>query len=415
MRFEEFAAARSPALLRYAMLLSGDREQARDLVQEVLTRALVKWRRVEGTDEPYAYVRRMLTNEYLSWRRRRRVPTVPLLDTLDRHAGDAPAADGLIEGAYAGAARIHRRRKITATVTAAVAVVAVAAGLPLARHLESAPPLPVTNGPRTETRSTVTVDPDADFVVWGRQSTIDRQTLYVDRNGNATDGEPNYTVVVQSEDRFKPADLPAGEPVRVGDHDARLLPSLRKDNGGVPNTLSLAWQNTDGSWVTIAPDHDGDKETLLALGAALRGSEPEPVIGPFQLTTTPPGFAVRQVSTRAVEVMLLAAPDARVFGDSAIDYVKGGVIVELEMRNADNDKFLSELGPATDTVQGSPAWYSIGRTSKSGNFYLRTATCHVRVWTRDHADFPREDAKRLLESARIGACDSKDGWGPVAP
>jgi RNA polymerase sigma-70 factor (sigma-E family) len=78
MRFEDFAAARLPALLRYATLLSGEREQARDLVQEVLTRALLKWDRIDRADEPYAYVRRMVTNEYLSWRRRRRLVTVPL-------------------------------------------------------------------------------------------------------------------------------------------------------------------------------------------------------------------------------------------------------------------------------------------------------------------------------------------------
>ena len=78
MRFEEFTAARLSALLRYAMLLSGDREQARDLVQDVLARALVKWGRISGVEEPYAYGRRMVTNEFLSWRRRRRVPTVPL-------------------------------------------------------------------------------------------------------------------------------------------------------------------------------------------------------------------------------------------------------------------------------------------------------------------------------------------------
>ena len=44
MRFEEFAAARPPAMLRYAMLLCGEREEARDIVQEVLTRALVRLR-----------------------------------------------------------------------------------------------------------------------------------------------------------------------------------------------------------------------------------------------------------------------------------------------------------------------------------------------------------------------------------
>lgn len=88
MRFEEFAAARSPALLRYAMLLSGDREEARDIVQEVLTRALVKWTRIGAIEEPYGYVRRMVTNEFLSLRRRRRLWTVP----LGREALDGPAA-----------------------------------------------------------------------------------------------------------------------------------------------------------------------------------------------------------------------------------------------------------------------------------------------------------------------------------
>jgi RNA polymerase sigma-70 factor (sigma-E family) len=91
MRFEDFAAARLPALLRYATLLSGEHEQARDIVQEVLARALLKWDRIERADEPYAYVRRMVTNEYLSWRRRRRLLTVPLEHTPEPAA--APPAE----------------------------------------------------------------------------------------------------------------------------------------------------------------------------------------------------------------------------------------------------------------------------------------------------------------------------------
>ncbi|MEU4562674.1 SigE family RNA polymerase sigma factor [Actinoplanes sp. NPDC023936] len=94
MQFEEFAAARLPALLRYAILLSGDREQASDLVQDVLTKALLKWRRIGALEEPYAYVRTMLTNEYLSFLRRRRVPTVPLSwTTRDTAAAAEPAPD----------------------------------------------------------------------------------------------------------------------------------------------------------------------------------------------------------------------------------------------------------------------------------------------------------------------------------
>src|SRR5262245_41851578 len=91
MRFEEFAEARLPALLRYAGLLTGDRELARDVVQEVLARALVRWRRIAGLDEPYAYVRTMVTNEYLSLRRRKKVRTV----ALTYEALDGPGAPAL--------------------------------------------------------------------------------------------------------------------------------------------------------------------------------------------------------------------------------------------------------------------------------------------------------------------------------
>jgi RNA polymerase sigma-70 factor (sigma-E family) len=78
MEFDEFAAARLPALLRYAVLLCGDRELARDLVQDAMTKALVRWGRIGRLDEPYAYVRVMVTNEFLSLRRRRAVRTVAL-------------------------------------------------------------------------------------------------------------------------------------------------------------------------------------------------------------------------------------------------------------------------------------------------------------------------------------------------
>ena len=67
--FEQFAVARLPSLLRYAVVLTGDRDLAQDVVQEVLARAQVRWRRISEADSPEAYVRRMVLNEYLSWRR----------------------------------------------------------------------------------------------------------------------------------------------------------------------------------------------------------------------------------------------------------------------------------------------------------------------------------------------------------
>lgn len=78
MTFEDFAAARLPALLRYAVMLTGDRELAQDVVQEVMIRAHGRWWRIRRTDRPDLYVRRMVTNEFLSTRRRRTLRTVPL-------------------------------------------------------------------------------------------------------------------------------------------------------------------------------------------------------------------------------------------------------------------------------------------------------------------------------------------------
>ena len=69
MTYDEFATARLQPLLRYATMLTGDPHLAADLVQEVMVRVQLKWRRVVGADVPELYVRRMLTNAYVDWRR----------------------------------------------------------------------------------------------------------------------------------------------------------------------------------------------------------------------------------------------------------------------------------------------------------------------------------------------------------
>jgi DNA-directed RNA polymerase specialized sigma24 family protein len=68
--FEEFAAARLPAVLKFAAVLTGDRGLAEDVVQEVLIRANARWQVIENLPRPEAYVRKMIVNEYLTWRRR---------------------------------------------------------------------------------------------------------------------------------------------------------------------------------------------------------------------------------------------------------------------------------------------------------------------------------------------------------
>ncbi|MBM0276441.1 SigE family RNA polymerase sigma factor [Micromonospora tarensis] len=69
MTYEEFVDARLAPLLRYAVMLTGDPHQAQDLVQETMVRVQLNWRRVARADSPERYVRRMLTNQYVDWRR----------------------------------------------------------------------------------------------------------------------------------------------------------------------------------------------------------------------------------------------------------------------------------------------------------------------------------------------------------
>jgi RNA polymerase sigma-70 factor (sigma-E family) len=70
MTFEEFAEARLPAVLAFATVLTGQRATAEDLAQEVLIRAHARWEMIGRLDRPEFYVRKMVLNEFLSWRRR---------------------------------------------------------------------------------------------------------------------------------------------------------------------------------------------------------------------------------------------------------------------------------------------------------------------------------------------------------
>ncbi len=68
--FEEFVAARSPALLRTAWLLTGDDGLAEDLVQTALAKAWPRWDSVRH-DDPEGYVRAIVANTYATWWRRK--------------------------------------------------------------------------------------------------------------------------------------------------------------------------------------------------------------------------------------------------------------------------------------------------------------------------------------------------------
>ena len=77
--FDDFVRGSSTRLLRTAVLLTGDRAAAEDLVQEMYERVYVRWRRIHSA--PEAYARKTLANLAANrWRSRGRKPEVALAD-----------------------------------------------------------------------------------------------------------------------------------------------------------------------------------------------------------------------------------------------------------------------------------------------------------------------------------------------
>jgi RNA polymerase sigma-70 factor (sigma-E family) len=91
--FEAFVASRGSALLRFAFMLTHDRGRAEDLVQDALVKLHRRWDRVASAEQPDAYVRRVVTNEFLSWRRRRSSSETPGVIPATRIADPSAAVD----------------------------------------------------------------------------------------------------------------------------------------------------------------------------------------------------------------------------------------------------------------------------------------------------------------------------------
>lgn len=95
--FDEWVAARGDSLMRLAYVLTGNRADAEDVVQDALSRALPRWERIRVVEDPDAYVRRMVINAHTSWWRRFRRKESPVEEVRLGSVGspDAEGADRL--------------------------------------------------------------------------------------------------------------------------------------------------------------------------------------------------------------------------------------------------------------------------------------------------------------------------------
>ena len=69
VEFAEYVLRQSAPLMRFATVLTGRPRLAEDVVRDALCRAYGRWDRISRTAEPHACVRRLVVDEYLSWRR----------------------------------------------------------------------------------------------------------------------------------------------------------------------------------------------------------------------------------------------------------------------------------------------------------------------------------------------------------
>jgi RNA polymerase sigma-70 factor (sigma-E family) len=93
-RFRDYVAARQGSLFRSALLLTGHRQDAEDLLQAALSKLALKWRSMQHSGSPDAYVRTTMYHQWISWWRRHRhareylVGVVPEASGVGDLAGD---------------------------------------------------------------------------------------------------------------------------------------------------------------------------------------------------------------------------------------------------------------------------------------------------------------------------------------
>lgn len=87
LNFEGFVRDHSTTLFRSAFLLTGSHAGAEELVQDTLVMLYPKWRLVEASDVPMAYVRRSMANRYVSGLRSRAGREISVWELPDRWDG----------------------------------------------------------------------------------------------------------------------------------------------------------------------------------------------------------------------------------------------------------------------------------------------------------------------------------------
>jgi RNA polymerase sigma-70 factor (sigma-E family) len=109
--FRDYVLTRSTALLRMAIMLTGNRADAEDLLQAALVKTYRSWGRINDRAALDAYVRRAMVNTHISWWRRRRVDEYPTDELPDQVVADHSRESDMAEVVRRALDRLPQRMR----------------------------------------------------------------------------------------------------------------------------------------------------------------------------------------------------------------------------------------------------------------------------------------------------------------
>jgi RNA polymerase sigma-70 factor (sigma-E family) len=109
--FRDYVLTRSTALLRMAIMLTGNRADGEDLLQAALVKTYGSWGRINDRAALDAYVRRAMVNTHISWWRRRRVDEYPTDELPDQVVADHSRESDMAEVVRRALDRLPQRMR----------------------------------------------------------------------------------------------------------------------------------------------------------------------------------------------------------------------------------------------------------------------------------------------------------------
>jgi RNA polymerase sigma-70 factor (sigma-E family) len=109
--FRDYVEARGSVLLRMALMLTGNRADAEDLMQAALAKTYLAWGKINDHAALDAYVRRAMVNTHISWWRHRKLEEFPTGELPDQAVADHSRESDLAEMVRRALGRLPQRMR----------------------------------------------------------------------------------------------------------------------------------------------------------------------------------------------------------------------------------------------------------------------------------------------------------------